>query len=177
MIQLKFLALASIVALAGCETMTISECQVADWRRVGFDDGARGESDRRLAAHTESCAKAGIRPQPQAYRRGWDDGIERFCTAANGWREGLQGNASQAGVCRGQSGYEPFSRYLEAGLQVHRTQGELRQNDAQLRRLQKQLEEATNDDRKRRLREDMRSLDREQYQWRNQLRQQQMLAP
>lgn len=177
MTPLKFLVLASAVALAGCETMTVSECQVADWQRIGFDDGARGEHHSRLAAHTESCAKAGIRPQPQAYRQGWDDGIARFCTAANGWREGLQGNTARAGVCRGQWGDEPYRRYLEAGLQVHRTQGELQRNDGYLKRLQKQLEEASNDDRKRRLREEMRALDREQYHLRNQLRRQQMQAP
>jgi hypothetical protein len=165
------------LALAGCETMTVSECQVADWQRVGFDDGARGEHHSRLAAHSESCAKAGIRPQPQAYRQGWDNGIARFCTASNGWREGLQGNTSKAGVCNGQWGDESFRRYLEAGLQVRRTQGELQRNDWQLRSLQKQLEEAINDDRKRRLREDMRALDRDQSHLRNQLRRQQMLAP
>ena len=177
MMKFRFLSLVFAVALTGCETMTVSECKVADWRRVGFDDGARGVSHSRLADHAESCAKAGIRPQPGAYRQGWDDGIDRFCTASNGWREGLQGNSGKANVCRGQLGYESFSRYLDAGLRVHRTEDMLRQNDAHLRRLQKQLEDATNDDRKRRLREDMRSVDREQYQLRNQLRQQQMLAP
>ena len=175
--SLKFLGLAFVVVLAGCETMTVSECQVADWQRIGFDDGARGEHHSRLAAHSESCAKAGIRPQPQAYRQGWDDGIARFCTASNGWRQGLLGNMAKAGVCRGQWGDELFSRYLEAGLQVHRLQGELQRNDGQLKRLQRQLEEATNDDRKRRLREDMRALDRDQHHLRNQLRRQQMQAP
>lgn len=177
MMSLKFLVLASVVVLAGCETMTVSECQVADWQRVGFDDGARGEHHSRLAAHTESCAKAGIRPQPQAYRQGWDDGIARFCTASNGWRQGLQGNMARAGVCRGQWGDEPFSRYLEAGLQVHRTQSELLRNDVQLKRLQRQLEETNNDELKRHLRADMRVLDRDQFHLRNQLRRQQMQAP
>ncbi len=177
MTKFKLLLLLGVLSLAGCETMTVSECQVADWGRVGFADGARGESESRLAAHTESCAQAGVRPHPQAYRQGWDAGILRFCTASNGWHEGLQGHSGKASVCRSQPGYESFSHYLDAGLQVNRTQSLMRQNEAQANRLQKQLEEATSDDRKRRLRDELRGIDREQYHLRNLLAQQQMRAP
>ena len=175
--KLKFLILFAVALLAGCETMTVSECKVADWGRVGFADGARGDSDNRIAAHTESCAQAGVKPNAQAYRQGWDAGIQRFCTPANGWREGLQGNSGKTAVCRGQQGYDAFLRYLDAGLQVNRTQGQLGQNDGKLKRLQKQLEESNNDDQKRRFHEEMRHIDREQYRLRNLLRQQEMLAP
>jgi Protein of unknown function (DUF2799) len=173
----RLVLIAAAALLAGCETMTVSECQVADWGRVGFSDGAEGNSDTRLAAHTESCAKAGVQPHVQAYRQGWDAGIKQFCTAPNGWRAGLQGQFAKANVCRGQPGYEVFSRYLEAGLEVHELQARLRHNEARLQYLQKQLEEVKHDDRKRQLRDELRHLDRDQFHLRNRLRLQQLQAP
>lgn len=165
------------LALAGCESMTVSECQIADWGRVGFNDAAAGVSESRLTAYREDCGKAGVQPNIQAYRQGWDAGIVRFCTAANGWREGLQGNSGKAAVCQGQQGYEMFVRYLGAGLQVHHTNEHLRRNAAEARRLQKRLETSTSDNEKKRLREELHDIDREQYHLRAQLGWQQMQAP
>lgn len=163
--------------LAGCESMSVSECKVADWGRVGFGDGSRGVAESRLAAYTEDCGKAGILPNPTAYRQGWDAGIVHFCTAANGWREGLQGNSSKASVCQGQAGYAAFSHYLDAGLQVHRTNELLRQNTDKINRLQKRLEESKSDEEKRRLRDELHDIDHAQYRLRSLLGQQQMMAP
>lgn len=175
--KFKLLIVLGAMTLAGCETMSVSECQVADWGRVGFADGARGEGEGRLAAYVESCAQAGVRPNAQAYRQGWDAGIARFCTPANGWREGLQGNSSRDSVCRGQPGYEGFSRYLSAGFQVYRTNEQMRYNASRANQLQRLLEDSTKDEEKRRLRHELRDLDREQYRLRDLLSQQQLYAP
>lgn len=166
-----------VFALMGCESMTVSECKVADWSRVGFKDGAQGEPESRLAAYTEDCGKAGIRPNAQAYRQGWDAGILRFCTAANGWREGLLGHSGKAQVCQGQAGYESFSHYLDLGFRVYRTNESIQRNNAEIQGLQKRLEDSKSDDDKRRLREQLHELDREQYRLRALLGQQQMYAP
>lgn len=171
------LLLAVLFVLAGCESMSKQECQVADWQRVGFKDGASGESERRLAAYTEDCGEAGIKPDAQAYRRGWDSGIQRFCTAPNGWREGIQGHSGKNAVCQAQPGYEAFSRYLDAGLMVYRTSEQMRQNDYEINRLQKRLEAGGSDEEKKRIRESLRDLDRQQFYLRATLAQQQMLAP
>ena len=177
MIKICSFVLAVLVLLAGCESMSKQECQVADWQRVGFKDGASGESERRLAAYTEDCGEAGVKPDAQAYRRGWDSGIQRFCTAANGWREGVQGHSGKNAVCQAQPGYEPFTRYLDAGLQVYRTSEQMRQNDMETNRLQKRLEGSGTDEEKKRIRETLRDLDRQQFYLRATLAQQQMLAP
>ena len=165
------------IALAGCESMSVSECKVADWGRVGFADGMRGESDRRIADYTEDCGKAGIVPNAQAYRYGWDQGIVGFCTPANGWREGVAGNSGKASVCQGQAGYAGFSHYLELGMQVHRMQELLQRNGQESSRLQARLEAAKSDEERKNLREDLRHVDREQLRLRRLLMQQQMLAP
>ena len=71
---LLLLLLASLL-LAGCKSMSPTECKVADWGRVGHADGTRGESDRRIADYTEDCGKVGVIPNAQLYRYGWDQGI------------------------------------------------------------------------------------------------------
>jgi hypothetical protein len=177
MTKIYSLTVAVLVLLAGCESMSKQECQVADWQRVGYNDGASGESERRLAAYTEDCGEAGVKPDAQAYRRGWDSGIQRFCTAANGWREGVQGHSGKHAVCQAQPGYGAFTRYMDAGLQVYRTQEQMRQNDQETNRLQKRLEAGGTDEEKKRIRESLRDLDRQQFYLRNTLAQQQILAP
>jgi hypothetical protein len=116
-------------------------------------------------------------PTPQAYRQGWDAGILRFCTAANGWRAGVLGNSAKASVCQGQQGYEVFVHYLDAGLQVHRSNEYLRHNAAEANRIKKRMEASVNDDERKHLRAELRNIDREQFHLRTLLGQQQLLAP
>jgi hypothetical protein len=177
MSKLSILPLLIASALAGCASMSESECRVADWARVGVADGARGERDSRLADYAEDCGKIGVVPDAAAYRKGWDNGIASFCTATNGWREGTLGHNGKATACLGQPGYEAFVRYFDAGMQVYRTQTQLAQNDSETNRLQTRLDASTNDDEKRRLRSELREIDYQQYRLRSQMAQQQMMGP
>lgn len=165
------------LALVACESMSVSECKVADWGRVGFTDGAAGVVRSRLADYTEDCGKAGVVPQAADYRQGWDLGIQRFCTAVNGWREGTLGHAGKEGVCLGQAGFDGFARNLDAGLKVYRTQEQLQRSGQEINRLEKELEAATKDEDKKRVREILRELDHNQYRLRAVLAQQQLMAP
>ncbi len=177
---MRFLLLCAAVAatlLAGCASMSESECRVADWGRVGLADGSRGERESRLADYTEDCGKVGVVPDATAYRKGRDTGIASFCTATNGWREGTQGHTGKAAACLGQPGYEAFVRYLDAGMQVYRIRTQLEQNDSETSRLQMRLDASTNDDEKRRLRDALREIDHQQFRLRSQMAQQQMMGP
>jgi len=166
-----------LVLLAGCESMSESQCRVADWQRVGHADGAAGVAESRLANYSEDCGKIGISPNAQAYRRGWDAGIVQFCTAANGWRQGVEGYSAKESVCIGQAGYAQFALNLRAGLQVHRTNERIRDNNDEIRRLQQHLESTTDDTERKAIRAELYVLDREQYRLRLQLGQLRMLAP
>lgn len=173
----KYLFMVALVGLSACESMSVSECKVADWGRVGFSDGAAGVASSRIADYSEDCGKAGIRPDVNAYRQGWDTGIAHYCTAANGWREGIQGRAGKESVCQGQPGFNGFARYLDAGLKVHRTQAELQRNSHDISRLEKELEATTKDEDKKRLRAQLKDLDRSQARLRSLLAEQQQWAP
>jgi len=168
-----------LLTLGSCASMSETQCPVADWQRVGLNDGANGIAESHLADYVKDCAKVGIEPDAVAYRKGWDAGILRFCTPANGWREGTQGHFQADSVCRAQASYPRFSYYLNAGLQFHRTNEQIRANNHEMWRLQSLLEAANKDkdeDRKQ-LRFELQQLDWEQFRLRNLLNQQQLLAP
>lgn len=176
--RLPLLITATTVALAaGCASMSESQCRVADWGRIGLADGARGAREGLLADYTHDCGKAGVVPDATAYRTGWDTGIARFCTAANGWREGTLGHVGKDAACLGQPGYGAFSRNFDAGMQVYRTNAQMEQNTRESYRLQKRLEASASDDEKRRLRDELREIDHQQHYLRNRMSQQQMTGP
>lgn len=166
------------LALGGCASMSESQCQVADWQRVGYADGSVGIGDTRLAEYVSDCGKIGITPNAAAYRRGWDEGIAGFCRPANGWREGVMGHAGKEIVCRGQPGHDRFARNLQAGLQVYRINEQIQQNHQEIYRLQTRLDNsATTDTEKAWIRSALNQLDLEQHRLRTQLYQQRLLAP
>jgi hypothetical protein len=171
----------ALVSLSGCESMSPSQCRMADWARQGYQDGLRGESQNRIADYAEDCGKVGIQPNPMEYRRGWDSGIVQFCTPHNGWAQGLQGNSYKENACQGQVGNPQFSYYFKIGMDAHRTQKQIDTNNHETHRLQRRLNEVKPspkaDEERRRIREDLRRLDHDQFRLRDLLSQQQRYAP
>lgn len=86
------------LSLGSCATMNEEQCLAGDWVGQGYSDAAAGRSPSRLSDHAEACAKHGITPDAAAYRSGWDQGIPVYCTPANGFRSGRNGNG-YSGVC------------------------------------------------------------------------------
>jgi hypothetical protein len=169
--------LALLVLLTGCQSMSESQCRVADWGRVGFNDALQGVSESRLANYAEDCGKIGVQPDKRAYRSGWDAGIVKFCMPVNGWRQGVEGHSGKESLCTGQPGYAQFSSNLYAGLQVYNTTEQIRRNDYEIHRLQDKLEKAKDDGERKNIRRDLANLDHDQYRLRQQLSRQQLLAP
>ena len=168
-------ALALAAVLGGCASMSEDACRVADWGRIGYQDGAKGHSDERLAEHAEACGKIGIRPDARQWRAGWDNGVLTYCTPQVGWREGSAGRGYN-GVCRGR-GEAAFLSAYQPAAEIHRLNSRIEQNNSELRRLQGQLSSAPNDEARRRIRERMRSVDDDQRHLRSSLSLLQLSAP
>lgn len=141
--------------------MSESQCRQADWQARGLADGREGRSAQRIEDHVEACGKIGISPDSKAWTEGWERGIRSYCTASNGWREGLRNQTYWEG-CRGQAGEDEFLRYYQIGQQLYGLQQQLLRNDAELQRLERILRDAKNDEERARLREQMRRLDMDQ---------------
>ncbi|HEX6707798.1 MAG TPA: DUF2799 domain-containing protein [Albitalea sp.] len=154
----------AVLALAGCASMSESECKTADWYRKGLADGTAGRSDDTLARHHEACAKVGVAPNVAQWRRGWEEGLRSFCVPAVGWREGLAGHG-YSGACRGPA-EDGFLRAWRTASDLHRTEAQIATNTRETERLEKQLADSQNADERRNLRDRIRGLDVDQAQLR-----------
>lgn len=94
---------AGALALAACATtprpaMTAAQCQVADWKQIGYQDGAQGRAAERFVARQEACVASGYGADQAAYMAGRRDGIWNWCQPAQAFQHGLGGNG-YSGQC------------------------------------------------------------------------------
>ncbi|MDJ0926626.1 MAG: DUF2799 domain-containing protein [Gammaproteobacteria bacterium] len=78
--------------------MSANECELADWRAVGYEDGVRGRSSDVFGQYRRNCAKHEVAPDFAAYQAGRDAGLREYCQPANGYRIGSRGGEYH-GVC------------------------------------------------------------------------------
>lgn len=115
-------AVAGLLALTGCETMSAEECATADWRQLGYSDADRNGQDN-LANRSESCAEKGISADVEMYRRGFADGMRAFCQPSRGFNFG-RGGGSFNGSCPGDLDEDYRYAYAD-GRRVYDLQQEL----------------------------------------------------
>lgn len=114
------LLVGSLLALAGCASMSPQECRVAHWEEQGYADGRHGYAPTRIIEHRKACAEVGIAPDPGRYRQGWERGVREYCTPANGVAQGRAGQPYR-NVCP-PSLVEPFIYWHQRGLDVYQAQ-------------------------------------------------------
>jgi hypothetical protein len=90
---------ATALILAACATLSPEQCQNADWRQIGYADGAQGLPGSRIQDHASACAKHGVRPDMEAYLSGRMEGLISYCQAENGFEVGRSGRPDNAGDC------------------------------------------------------------------------------
>jgi hypothetical protein len=90
----RVFAMTFVLALASCgggSGMQEAECLTADWRAVGYEDGAQGYGPQQLAVRRKACAEYGIAPNFEAYMAGRDEGLQYYCRPQNGYNVGNNG--------------------------------------------------------------------------------------
>lgn len=125
------------ILVQGCATLNESECQNADWRTIGYEDGAMGAAASRIGKHREACARHHISPDLQAYRQGREEGLRQFCRPANGFRLGERGSG-YAGVCPPDIEPEFLSAY-ESGKHIHDIVADIRSTERSLQIKEQEL--------------------------------------
>lgn len=114
----------SFMVLAGCASMSTEECLTADWRAIGYEDGARGAPVSAVSHRRQACAKkAGVTVNMTAYMAGRDNGLVEFCQPSNGYALGSRGGAYN-GVCTGP-GEHDFASAYQAGRQLYTLEREV----------------------------------------------------
>lgn len=165
-------ALAGVVVLAGCETMSAEECAVADWGALGYED-ANSNGASRFADRSESCAEKGFASDAEAYRRGFADGMYEFCRPERGFQFARRGGAFN-GSCPAELEYDFAQAYADgqrvralqsdidrARSEVSNAESRRRQIDEDLRDRETALRAAATDAERNQLREAINLLHRQ----------------
>lgn len=148
------------VALSGCATMSETACLTADWYGIGLEDGTAGRSLSRLSHHRRQCDDFGVSPDVHAYQQGRTDGLEYFCTLANGLEVGKRGQ-SYGNVCPTEMQHYFLTGY-RLGREIHRVRKDIARNRAQVRSIDDELsDEETSSERRAELRYQLRSLEQD----------------
>ena len=95
------LATALLLSLAACSSssgMGEAECQTADWRAIGYEDGAQGYSAESFGGRRKACAEHGVTAKFDDYMSGHGEGLARFCRPQNGYQLGTRGYR-YTGIC------------------------------------------------------------------------------
>ena len=86
----------SALALSSCATISEDECLAGGWEDIGFRDGENGKSQARLADYNTTCSKFSVSPDRSAYLRGYDQGLQLYCSYDRGFGRGSEGNSVQS---------------------------------------------------------------------------------
>lgn len=131
---------AAALILCGCATLSADECQAADWRMIGYEDGVDGKDPSVVSRHRQACAKVGITPDLDAYRRGRGEGIRIFCESGNAYRLGREGYA-YAGVCPPDMEREFLAAHAE-GMAIFNLESDVQSVAGEIARVDYAIEDA-----------------------------------
>ncbi len=95
----KLFALAPVVLLAACASLTQEQCETGDWSSIGYNDGVEGRSESYINQHRDACGEYGITPDVNAWLAGREQGLKQYCTRPNAYQLGRSGDELNP-VCR-----------------------------------------------------------------------------
>lgn len=135
-----FVATALLCGLAGCASLSKSECLNASWEDIGIRDGANGQPEEYLIQHSTACAKVNVVPDRGAWLHGREKGLERFCVPHRAYQLGEYGSGFDVGICRNFD-QERLQDAYQKGHEVHRLSDELGSIDGEIRDINVRLED------------------------------------
>ncbi|MDE0523604.1 MAG: DUF2799 domain-containing protein [Boseongicola sp.] len=131
--------LAALAFLAGCASLSESDCRQGAWRDIGLADGARGKQSSYIMEHVKACSEFGIAPDVQEWRRGRETGLKQYCTAAHAYFVGTTGTRLSP-VCRAEDA-DALQAANMRGLQWHEIGREIDQARQEIRDINTRLAE------------------------------------
>ena len=128
--------------------MDEAECRTADWRAIGYVDGAEGRHPSHFGERRKACARHGVAADFDAYLAGRSQGLAQFCRPRNGYRLGSLGRTypsvcpaglEEAFAAAHAEGYGLHTRRLA----LYRVQKRLRYSKKRAREVEHLLTEHT----------------------------------
>ncbi|GAA5179865.1 hypothetical protein GCM10025771_23050 [Niveibacterium umoris] len=158
--NVRLLALSILtLSLGACASLSEKECRTADWEHIGYRDGSKGADRTRVADHDEACGKVGIRVDERAWSRGYETGLQQYCTPQNAINVGLAGD-SYGGVCPPALDAR-FNDAYRVARSVYDQRQRVSSLDYRRRTLEGKLDKAGSDEERHNIRNDLSRLDRE----------------
>ncbi len=123
--RMKVFSLVALFFLSGCATMSESECEQAEWRIIGLEDGSKGRALSYLGNHRKACSEYGIKPDLNEYQAGHRTGVRQFCIPPTGFQQGRAGRTYNE-VCPADL-EGSFLAAFETGRELHYLENQIDQ--------------------------------------------------
>jgi len=123
--------------LGGCAAISETDCRAGNWEAVGQHDGSNGAPPERWSEHEQTCGKYGVAFDQAAWRRGYEKGIDEYCSPEHAVQVGLRGTSYPESTCPPDVAPQ-FLGHWQAGRVVY----EQRQRVRQLEQRKAELEQA-----------------------------------
>ncbi|MFQ3250183.1 MAG: hypothetical protein ACI9O6_002021 [Glaciecola sp.] len=141
--KMKNAVLVSIVALSlsslsGCANMNQAECEMANWRAIGYEDGVSGARDAKFSQHRKECSAHGVTANINEYLEGHAEGSKKYCTQTNGFFLGMKGQSYNRNCPEDLA--PAFLYGLSDGKQIYSAQLAMNSADDDLQRLYARIE-------------------------------------
>lgn len=91
-----------VLVVSGCAALSEDECQFANWEAMGQADGQWGETVGRFQRYSDACSNYGIQADFEAWERGRQIGLTRFCTPQGVYAAGMRRRGNM-----GECGFDP----------------------------------------------------------------------
>lgn len=118
------LAIGCIFMLSACALVSTNVCPETDWHVKGVIAGTSGLSVDEASNDFERCGVAQQSARNE-YIKGYNEGIESYCTKTKGFKAGLEGNTYE-GVCPANL-EESFLSGYQAGFELFLADTDLRE--------------------------------------------------
>ena len=143
-VQLRYLAVAALLGLASCATLSEDACREGDWSQIGFRDGTNGRSADFIVQHAKACSRYEIAVNQSKWEAGRQQGLKTYCTRSNAYREGRHGRRLRS-VCPAdlQGSLEVAN---ERGLIWHDIGRDIASAEREIRSINRQLSTLPADD-------------------------------
>ena len=113
---MKILLLLSLLAvISACSSLSKEECQSANWLTRGKSDALKGITEPKNTSYQEDCSEHGVTVDNRNNMKGYNEGLDLYCTYQNGYKLGLEDSAQHL-YCQKQS--IEFSKGYKLGAEL-----------------------------------------------------------
>ena len=131
---MRYVALAAMMLLTGCASLSKEECLTGDWFAIGQQDGKSGRvGDLQYDRHIVACERVDVIPDRNAWAQGHAAGLQQYCTPLSGLKEGEAGR-NYRDVCPASS-EAGFLRGYDLGLAAYRQRQRISEIEREIRDL------------------------------------------